>query len=225
MGAPGMIVACDRQQSFAFQPERTALLSIDYQRDFLDDDGMCAARGLPTGNLARVLPVARPVLDAARRLGMFVLHTRECYAPDLSDLNAYRRVRDSIIGTPGPLGRFLIRTDDGTAIVPLMAPLEGEPVIDKAGFNAFYGTELDRILQRRGITHLLLMGITTQCCVSSTLRGAVDHGYFPLLLQDCCAAYDQQDHDASVQVIFSENHTFGWVSDSVRLAAAIAGAA
>src|SRR5262249_52125026 len=133
----------------------------------------------------------------------------------------FRRVRDTIIGAPGPLGRFLVRGERGTEIMPEMAPRSGEPVIDKAGFNGFQTTELDAILRSRGVSHLVMMGITTQCCVSSTLRGAVDHGYFPLVVADCCAAWDEQDHIASLRVIYSENHQFGWVSDSMRLLAAL----
>lgn len=216
-----MEVACDHGQSYELQAGATALLCIDYQTDFLSDQGICAARGLPVASLARIVTPSRNVLSAARRKRLTVVHVRECYEPDLSDLNAFRRARDTIIGAPGPLGRFLLRNERGTEIVPEMAPLASEPVLDKPGFNAFYNTPLDDLLRKHGITHLVLMGITTQCCVASTLRGAVDHGYFPLLLADCCAAWDAQDHEASVRVIFSENHQFGWVSDSARLLQAI----
>jgi nicotinamidase-related amidase len=215
-----MKVACEYGLQYEFEPARTALLSIDFQRDFLETGGMCAARGLPVGNLARILPRSARILASARQLGLMIIHTRECYAPDLSDMNAYRRHRDTIIGQQGPLGRFLIRGEPGTEIVTTMAPLPGEPVFDKASFDSFYGTRLDATLRERGITHLILMGITTQCCIASTLRGAVDHGYFNLLLADCCAAYDPAHHEATVSVIYSENHTFGWVSDAARWHAA-----
>ncbi len=211
-----MRTACERNQSYEFAPETTALLSIDYQRDFLQSGGLCANRGLPIEKLNRTLEPASNVLAAARSAGMTVIHTRECYAADLSDLNAFRRERDTIIGVDGPLGRFLIRGEAGTAIVDEMAPCSGEPVIDKGGFSAFHGTDLDALLKRSGISHVVIMGVTTQVCVASTLRATVDHGYFPLLLGDCCAAWDELDHEATIRVIYAENHQFGWVSDSRR---------
>jgi biuret amidohydrolase len=211
-----MRVKCDQNQSFEFNPASSALLCIDYQMDFLSEKGLCAERELPIDVLRRTLAPSRRVLAGARAGGMKVLHTRECYAPDLSDLNAFRRERDTIIGVPGPLGRFLVRGEPGTAIVPEMAPAADEPVINKPGFSAFFGTHLDELLRESGISHLVLVGVTTQVCISSTLRAAVDYGYFPLLLEDCCAAWDLRDHEASIRIIFSENHQFGWVSDSTR---------
>jgi nicotinamidase-related amidase len=212
----GMRVACERDQAYDFIPGKTALLSIDYQRDFLQVGGLCDKRGLPITKLKRTLEPASKVLETARAAGMTIIHTRECYAADLSDLNAFRRARDTIIGADGPLGRFLIRGEAGTAIVDEMSPRSGESVIDKAGFSAFHGTELDALLKRNGVTHVVIMGVTTQVCVASTLRATVDHGYFPLLLSDCCAAWDALDHEATIRVIYTENHQFGWVSDSRR---------
>lgn len=150
-------------------------------------------------------------------MGVTVLHRRECYASDGSDLNAFRTIRDSVISTPGPLGRFLLQGGAGTNIVPELAPFDFEPVIDKAGLSAYYGNDLDARLRGKRISHLILMGVTTQVCVASTLRAAVDHGYFPLLVSVCCAAWDELDHEATLRVVFSENHQFGWVTDSVRL--------
>jgi nicotinamidase-related amidase len=207
---------CEQNQFYAFDPAHTALVCIDYQMDFLSDQGLCAERGLPVGALQRVIAPSARVLTCARAAGIRIVHTRECYAPDLSDLNPFRKGRDTIIGAPGPLGRFLIRGEPGTLNIEQMAPLADETVIDKAGFSAFFRTPLESILQRNAVTHLVLMGVTTQCCVSSTLRATVDHGYFPLVLQDCCAAWDPSDHEASLRVIYPENHQFGWVSDSTR---------
>jgi nicotinamidase-related amidase len=183
---------------------------------------MYGSRGAPAVALSeRVIPPAKRVLEAARRARMRIVHFRECYAPDLHDLNPYRRLRDTIVGERGPLGRFLISDADGSRIVDELSPLPGEPVIDKAGFSGFHRTRLDELLRANGITHVVLMGITTQCCVSSTVRGAVDYGYVPLVLEDCCGAYDPADHAASIRVIYSENHNFGWVSDSARFVAAL----
>ena len=216
------ILKCERERSGAFDPRRTALACIDFQEDFTSADGMAASRGAAVEHLNHAIPAAQRALKAARGAGIFVFHTREVYSPDLSDLNAYRRRYDTVIGKPGPLGRFLIRGERGSEIIDAMRPARDEPVIDKAGFSAFHQTTLDTILRVRGIDTLLLSGVTTQCCVASTLRSAVDLGYSCVLLQDACAAYDPADHEATVRVIYSESDTLGWVSDSRRLLDAIA---
>lgn len=212
-----MDVRCERDQLFRFDPTSTALISIDYQRDFISPEGMCAARGMATGELASAVSQASRLLEWGRSIGLTIVHTQEEYREDLSDLNPYRTFRDGIIGAEGPLGRFLIRGEGGTQIYPAVAPREGELIISKAAFNAFHCTELDQYLTGQGISHLILMGVTTQCCVGSTLRSAVDHGYFPLLVEDSCAAFERTDHENSISVIYSENHLFGWVTDSERL--------
>lgn len=211
-------VECDNGLEYEASSRDTALLCIDFQQDFLGK-GMCWERGQDVGALRTILPRAQAVLAAARACGMHVLHTREGYAPDLSDLNAFRKRNDAIIGQMGPLGRFLINDQSGNQIVPEMAPISGEPVIVKAAFNAFHGTPLRRALVERGIANVVFIGITTQCCVASTLRGAVDEGFQPLVLEDCCAAFDKRDHDASIRVIYAENNNFGAVSDSHRFIA------
>lgn len=215
-----ILLSCEHGRLIPLDPVRTALACIDFQVDFVLPEGRAGSQGLPIDDLLAALPAAARVLEVAREAGMFVFHTRECYAPDLSDLNAFRRHHDKVIGSLGPLGRFLVKGEAGTEIVPPLRPAAGEAVIDKAGFSAFHQTALDGMLKARGIDTLLLTGLTTQCCVSSTLRSAVDLGYACVLLQDACAAYDRADHDASVRVIYSEGDNFGWVSDSRRVAAA-----
>jgi biuret amidohydrolase len=218
-----MHTVCDRDQIYEFEPRSTVLLCIDFQRDFLAQVGFGATQGAPVDSLRKVIPPSGKVLATARQAGVTVMHTRECYAPDLSDLNSFRRARDRVIGAQGPLGRFLIRGEPGTEIVPELAPLATERIIDKPGFNAFYKTPLENELRSIDVSHLILMGVTTQVCIASTLRGAVDHGFFPLVLSDCCASWDPLDHEATLRVIFSENHQFGWVSDSRRLLESFAG--
>lgn len=216
-----MLLDCERGRSIALDAGKTALACIDFQKDFMAADGMAATRGAAVERLNAALPGAQRALMAARRAGIFVFHTREIYAADLSDLNLYRTRYDSAVGAPGPLGRFLIRGERGSELLESMQPLPEEPVIDKAGFSAFHQTTLDAILRARGIETLLLTGVTTQCCVASTLRSAVDLGYGCVLLSDACAAYDPADHEATLRVMYSESDTLGWVSDSRRLSDAV----
>ncbi|MGO4503697.1 MULTISPECIES: cysteine hydrolase family protein [unclassified Dyella] len=212
---------CERGRSIELDTARTVLACIDFQADFVLPEGRAGALGLPVEALLAAIPAAQRALSAAREAGMLVFFTRECYAPDLSDLNLFRRQNDLVIGSPGPLGRFLVKGEKGTEIIADLRPADREPVIDKAGFSAFHQTTLDTVLRVRGIDTLLLMGYTTQCCVASTLRQAVDLGYACVLLQDACAAYDPADHEATVRVMYSEGDNFGWVTDTQRLATAL----
>ena len=206
-------VTCKHNRHFSFDPVHTALIVIDMQRDFLDQGGMCDVLGEDTTAMRAIVPCLRRVLQAARDRGLTVIHTREGYAPDLSDMHGLKRERR---GTPseGPLGRFLIRGEPGHATISELFPWPEETVIDKPGFGSFYRTDLEQFLIRQKITHLIISGVTTQCCVHSTLREAVDRGYYCLTLADCCAAIDKTLHDMAIALIYGEGHLFGWVAES-----------
>jgi len=123
------------------------------------------------------------------------------------------------IGGDGPLGRLLVRGEHGHDFVDEMQPIHDEPVVDKPGFGAFYSTDLHQILTARGIRHVLIFGVTTQCCVFSTLREAIDRGYYCCTLKDCCGAFSPSLHEGTFEMIAAEGHLFGWISDSARLVA------
>ncbi len=214
-------VPCWQGLSYAFEPARTALLAIDMQRDFLVEGGMCAQAGEDISGLRATVPTVAALLKAARRASLTVIHTREGYAPDLSDVHGLKRDRHGI-GQAGPLGRFLIRGETGHDFIDECRPLDGETVIDKPGFSAFYKTGLEDLLRAQGISHLVIAGVTAQCCVLSTIRAAVDHGFYCLLLADACAAFDPGLHRATLDIIQGENHLFGWIADSADLIEALA---
>ena len=125
-------------------------------------------------------------------------------------------------GAPGPLGRALIRGEPGHDFLEGFRPPPSEAVFDKPGFSGFYRTDLEQHLRDAGISHLILAGITTQCCVHSTLRDAIDRGFYCLTVADACAAFDPAVHDAVFTVIQAENHLFGWVADTADVIAALA---
>lgn len=200
-------INCRGDRSYRFSPKSTALLAIDLQKEFFTEDaGECLEA------MRAILPRVANLLDLARKLGCTVIHTRESYQPDLSDVHAYRHSLD-YVGKTGPLGRFCILGEPGHEFEDQVKPLPDEAVIDKASFGAFYNSGLDDLLGRDGIDHLILCGVTTQCCVHSTLREAVDRGYWCLTVADCCAATDPGMHDAALKLIAGEGHLFGWVSD------------
>jgi biuret amidohydrolase len=194
---------------------RTALLIIDMQRDFLDSAGYIAQTGVDVGILRAIIPQVSRLLSAARRYGIPVVHTREGHRPDLSDLSATKRRRAAGAGAPigslGPLGRLLVRGEPGHDIIEELAPLAGEPVIDKPGFGAFYATDLELILRTAGIGSLALSGVTTDICVHSTLREAIDRGFDCVTVGDACAAGDPAIHEAMLACIAGEGGILGQV--------------
>jgi len=204
---------------------RTALVIIDMQRDFLEPGGFGESLGNDVSRLQAAVGPCRAMLDAARALGMLVVHTREGHRPDLSDAPPAKVMRGAPslrIGAPGPMGRILIRGEPGHEIVPALAPRAGEPVIDKPGKGAFHATELEQVLRVRGIETLLVCGVTTEVCVHTTVREANDRGYRAVVLGDCCASYFPEFHEVGLRMIAAQGGIFGWVSSSTDVLAGIA---
>ena len=204
---------------------KTALIIIDMQRDFLEPGGFGETLGNDVSRLAAAVEPCRAVLEAARRHGLLVIHTREGHRPDLSDAPPAKVERGAPslrIGAPGPMGRILIRGEPGHDIIAALYPALGEPVIDKPGKGAFYQTELELMLRNRGIENLLVAGVTTEVCVNTTVREANDRGYRCIVLADCCASYFPHFHEAGLAMIRAQGGIFGWVSNSRCALAALA---
>lgn len=208
---------------------RSALLVIDMQRDFLDPQGYAAHAGLDVDALRRALPAACALVAAARRHGLLVVHTREGHVPDLADCPPAKlersRAAGATIGSAGPLGRLLVRGEFGHDFVDALRPLPGEVVIDKPGYGAFHLTDLDQHLRARGIGDLVLCGVTTEVCVHSTLREAVDRGYRCIVAADACGSAHPDLHAAALRMIEVEGGIFGRVADSATLIAELEGRA
>ncbi|MGL4260502.1 MAG: cysteine hydrolase family protein [Afipia sp.] len=203
---------------------KTALVIIDMQRDFLEPGGFGETLGNDVSQLASAVKPCGLVLDAFRKAGLLVIHTREGHLPDLSDAPPAKIERGAPslrIGDPGPMGRILIRGEVGHDIVEALYPLKGEIVIDKPGKGAFYATELGDILKQRGIETLLVCGVTTEVCVNTTVREANDRGYRCVVLADCCASYFPEFHEMGLRMIKAQGGIFGWVSSSTEVLAAL----
>jgi nicotinamidase-related amidase len=164
------------------------------------------------------------VLSAARESGLLIIHTREGHLPDLSDCPPAKLQRgkpSQRIGDVGPHGRILIRGEYGHDIIDELAPIDGEIVIDKPGKGAFYATELGAILEKAGITHLIVTGVTTEVCVHTTVREANDRGYDALVLSDCVGSYFPEFQRVGLEMVAAQGGIFGWVADSTALLQAL----
>jgi nicotinamidase-related amidase len=213
-----------RPYDFPFEPAKAAFVIIDMQRDFMEPGGFGAALGNDVSLLASAVAPIGAVLAACRAAGVLVVHTREGHRPDLSDLPGakHRRGRtDARIGDDGPMGRILVRGEAGHDIIPELAPIAGEPVIDKPGKGAFYATDLETILRQRGITQLILAGVTTEVCVHTTMREANDRGFECLLLSDGTASYFPEFHRMALEMACAQDGIFGWVAPSGDVVTAI----
>jgi len=152
-------------------------------------------------------------------------HTREGHRPDLSDAppaKVERGAPTKRIGDPGPMGRILVRGEAGHEIVPELAPVDGEVVLDKPGKGAFHQTDLSQILQNRAVDTLFVCGVTTEVCVHTTIREANDRGYRCVALGDACASYFPEFHRVGLEMIKAQGGIFGWVATADAFAAALA---
>jgi nicotinamidase-related amidase len=204
---------------------RTALLIIDMQRDFCAADGYMHRLGCDLERLRAPIEPLRRVLDAARSAGLTVIHTREGYAPDLSDLQPWKKAgaTNEAIGSRGLLGRALVRGEFGWDFIEELQPEPGEAVYDKASYGAFVTTTLGADLKVKGIDTAILTGVTTDCCITSTLREALDRGIDCMVVEDCVTAGSATRHEAALTIIREAGGVFGTLGRSEDVVAALAG--
>jgi biuret amidohydrolase len=210
------------QHPFPLILNQVALLVIDMQNDFCHPDGFFGSQWHANLSPVRqIIPRIQSLIKWARQHQVPVIYTRESHLPDLSDLAPSKQLRyqnaGCEIGTRGKLGRFLIQGEPGAALIDELSVLAGEQVIDKPAHSAFVATGLEQILRQQKITHLLMTGVTTECCVLGTYRHASDLGFYGLLLADCCAAFDLNEHQAALNVVLAEQGAIGWVTSSDKL--------
>lgn len=220
-----MIEVPARPYPYQLDPGHTALVVIDMQRDFIEKGGFGDSLGNDVDRLAAIIPTTARLIATFRRRGWAIVHTREAHLPDLSDCPPakIRRGNPSLkIGDKGSMGRLLVRGEPGNQIVPELAPLPDEIVVDKPGKGMFYDTGLHVRLSNMGITHLVFAGVTTEVCVQTSMREANDRGYECLLIEDATESYFANFKAATIEMIVAQGGIVGWVAPFADLRTALA---
>jgi nicotinamidase-related amidase len=200
---------------YSFPRDRIALIVIDMQRDFVEPGGFGATLGNDVSRVATIVPDVARLIAGCRAAALPVIHTKEAHKADLSDCPAAKRARGHAqlrIGDPGPMGRILVAGEPGNDIVPELAPMADEAVIEKPGKGAFYRTGLQELLDARGLSHLVLCGVTTEVCVQTTMREANDRGYECLLIEDATESYFPEFKQATLEMVRAQGAIVGWTA-------------
>ncbi len=183
-------------------PQRTALLVIDMQRDFIEPDGVFGSLGIDVSAYREVRPAIARLRDEAAAAGLLVVHVQNAALPDrMSDSPAQirfnMRMHEAARGDRPPL-RYTVPGTPGHQIIDELTPRDGELVVTKYRSSAFWATNLELLLRSNGISSVVIAGCTTEGCVESTARDAMFNDYYVVLAQDCVASDDQAQHDAAM---------------------------
>jgi biuret amidohydrolase len=217
-------VSTAKPYPYEFPPRQTALLLIDMQRDFIEPGGFGSTLGNDVARLAAIIPDTARLLAGFRQAGLPICHTKEAHRADLSDCPPAKRQRGNAalrIGDAGPMGRILVAGEPGNDLVPALQARRGEMVIEKPGKGAFYATPLDSMLRERGITHLVIGGVTTEVCVQTTMREANDRGYECLLAEDATESYFPAFKQATLEMVRAQGGIVGWTATVNQILAAL----
>lgn len=202
--------------------ETCALLLIDFQKDFCSPGGY-GDQCFGLDWVRPILPVAERLLQTARELGITVIHTREGYAPDLSDCPPLRiersRKAGGEYGSMGPMGRLMIRGEAGNALIDSLAPIEGERAYDKPSYGSFATTSIEQDLRAQGIQQLFVAGVTADVCVHTTLREATDRSFDCYYIRDAISTVDPGIRKACEEMILQEGGIWGQLTDSEQVIA------
>ncbi len=191
------------------EPGVAALVVVDVQNDFCDDEGAFARIGRDVSVLQSMVPRLQRLIDSARQAGVLVIFAQYCHNERTeSEVHLEQRGR-------GRSGEPICTEGTRGADFYLLSPKPDEPIVKKHRYSAFIGTDLDVILRSCGVRSLIMTGIATNGCVEATARDGFMHDYYIVLVDDCCACYSSELHAATLSNI---RDAYGIVTTSDELA-------
>ena len=179
-------------------PDRTAVLVVDMQVDFASPDGALGAF-IDMGVVKPALVAAEKLVADARAAGAPVVFVGLWTTPETDSAAWNERLRRR--GGNPDVDAALCRAGQAGSAFYGPQPAPGEPVVRKTRYSGFVGTDLDQRLRDMGVDTLVVAGLTTECCVDSTVRDAFDLDYHVFVAADACAAYEVDLHEASLKVM------------------------
>ncbi|MBV1795827.1 cysteine hydrolase family protein [Siccirubricoccus sp. G192] len=213
----------------------TAMLVVDMQNDFGATGGMFDRAGIDISVIRRAIAPTARVISAARAARLPVIYVKEELRPDLSDIGAegsphWRMCQRMAVGAEvtapdGRPSRIHVAGTWNTEILPELTPRDGDVIVAKRRWSAFYGTELDARLRALGVRYLVVTGCTTSLCIESTIRDAAFRDYICVLPADCTgqparSGSSYSGHEESLKII---ERSFGWLSCSESVSRALEG--
>jgi maleamate amidohydrolase len=187
---------------------RVGLLIVDFVNGFNDPDLFGG------GNIDPAIRATVPLLDAFRRHGLPVVHTRVVFADDGSNTG--------LMCLKAPALAQLTETAQAGQIVPALVPRAGEHVVRKTHASAFFGTDLTGWLIRAWVDTLAIAGCTTSGCVRASVVDACGYNIRPMVAADCVGDRSPDAHRAS---LFDMTQKYADVMESTAIVAALGRAA
>jgi ureidoacrylate peracid hydrolase len=192
---------------FDLDPRTAAFLAVDLQNDFCSDEGFFARAGHDVSTCRRAAEATASLVHRLRPLGVPVIWTKmvagESPPLRLPPLR-FRAPRDSEEFVEGVGGTLLFAAGTWGAELADGLPVEdGDRILEKATYDALFGTGLEEELREQRIDTLVVAGVTSHCCVDATVRAAFVRGFNVLVVSDCVAAFGNEAdlNDATLRVL------------------------
>ncbi|MDO6710805.1 cysteine hydrolase [Aliiglaciecola sp. 2_MG-2023] len=180
-------------------PARTALCIVDVQNDFASPDGLLGQFGLDMSVLQPAIENIQKLVASARSKGIAVIFVG-LKTTEQDDSPAWQEWMTRQ-GRDAKAESAICRADTSGMDFYGIQPQDGDVVIYKTRYSAFFNTQLDEVLTQKQLDTLVFCGVTTECCVESSVRDAFHHDYHAIVVTDGCGAYEPELHDASLRAM------------------------
>jgi ureidoacrylate peracid hydrolase len=200
-------------ESFQLGSSNTALLVVDVQNDFCHNQGVFSKyKSATLDHVERAVSNLSALIENCRESNLPIIFIRTTHSDWTNSPSWLKRMEGA-----GEKMRICAPDSWGSNFYNV-APKESDCIVTKHRYSAFIGTDLDLILRSKGIENILVTGVATNVCVESTARDGYHRDYNVILIEDCCGAYDNAEHAATLNNI---SKFFGVVTSSETLIASL----